>query len=103
MADVDYTVVSSDISQSNAAGSLAADIDSEVYSLGVQGKYTFNVGGFDIAPHLGVRYTRVDIEDYTVSGVIDGDSIQLPTNNFGHCLHGGPKGWQYQVYPSPRI
>lgn len=30
--------------------------------------------------------------------VIDGDSIQLPVNNFGHCLHGGPQGWQYQVY-----
>ena len=30
--------------------------------------------------------------------VIDGDSIQLPVNNFGHCLHGGPTGWQYQVY-----
>jgi aldose 1-epimerase len=30
--------------------------------------------------------------------VIDGDSIQLPQNNFGHCLHGGPTGWQYQVY-----
>ena len=30
--------------------------------------------------------------------VIDGDSVQLPTNNFGHCLHGGPQGWQYQVY-----
>ncbi len=30
--------------------------------------------------------------------VIDGDTIQLPTNNFGHCLHGGPTGWQYQVY-----
>ncbi|MBD5332589.1 MAG: galactose mutarotase [Bacteroides sp.] len=29
---------------------------------------------------------------------IDGDTIQLPTNNFGHCLHGGPTGWQYQVY-----
>ena len=29
---------------------------------------------------------------------IDGDTIQLPTNNFGHCLHGGPQGWQYQVY-----
>ncbi|MBQ9646314.1 MAG: galactose mutarotase [Prevotella sp.] len=24
--------------------------------------------------------------------------IQLPQNNFGHCLHGGPTGWQYQVY-----
>lgn len=30
--------------------------------------------------------------------VIDGDTIQLPVNNFGHCLHGGPTGWQYQVY-----
>lgn len=27
-----------------------------------------------------------------------GDTIQLPKNNFGHCLHGGPDGWQYQVY-----
>lgn len=30
--------------------------------------------------------------------VIDGEAIQLPQNNFGHCLHGGPDGWQYQVY-----
>jgi aldose 1-epimerase len=30
--------------------------------------------------------------------VIDGTEIQLPQNNFGHCLHGGPNGWQYQVY-----
>lgn len=30
--------------------------------------------------------------------VIDGDTVQLPVNNFGHCLHGGPTGWQYQVY-----
>lgn len=30
--------------------------------------------------------------------VLDGDTVQLPVNNFGHCLHGGPTGWQYQVY-----
>ena len=30
--------------------------------------------------------------------VVDGTEIQLPQNNFGHCLHGGPTGWQYQVY-----
>ncbi|MCQ2253643.1 MAG: galactose mutarotase [Bacteroidales bacterium] len=29
---------------------------------------------------------------------IDGNEIQLPQNNFGHCLHGGPRGWQYMVY-----
>lgn len=30
--------------------------------------------------------------------VLNGDTIQLPQNNFGHCLHGGPTGWQYKVY-----
>lgn len=29
---------------------------------------------------------------------IDGQQIQLPVNNFGHCLHGGPTGWQYRPY-----
>lgn len=34
--------------------------------------------------------------------VLDEDTIQLPQNNFGHCLHGGGEmgtlGWQYRVY-----
>jgi aldose 1-epimerase len=28
---------------------------------------------------------------------------QLPLNNFGHCLHGGPKGFQYRVYDAKQI
>ena len=35
--------------------------------------------------------------------VVDGDTIQLPKNNYGHCLHGGPTGWQYQVYDANLI
>ncbi len=29
---------------------------------------------------------------------LDGIDYQLPRNNFGHCLHGGPRGFQYQVF-----
>lgn len=29
---------------------------------------------------------------------IDGVQYQLPQNNYGHCLHGGPAGWQYKLY-----
>jgi aldose 1-epimerase len=35
--------------------------------------------------------------------VLDKDTIQLPKNNFGHCLHGGPEGWQYQVYDAKLV
>ena len=34
---------------------------------------------------------------------IDGKEISLPTNNFGHTLHGGPAGWQYQVYDAELV
>ncbi|MBO4558298.1 MAG: galactose mutarotase [Bacteroidales bacterium] len=29
---------------------------------------------------------------------IDGETYQLPQNNYGHCLHGGPDGWHYRVF-----
>lgn len=35
--------------------------------------------------------------------VLDGETIQLPQNNYGHCLHGGPQGWQYQVYQGNQL
>lgn len=39
--------------------------------------------------------------------MIDGDTIQLPQNNFGHCLHGGGEmgdlGWQYRVYGAEQV
>ena len=29
---------------------------------------------------------------------LEGEKIQLPKNNNGHCLHGGPAGWHCQVF-----
>ena len=34
---------------------------------------------------------------------IDGKEIQLPQNNGSHCLHGGPTGWQYQVFKTNQL
>ena len=37
---------------------------------------------------------------------LDGTEYQLPQNNYGHCLHGGPQGFQYRVFdavqPNPQ-
>lgn len=36
--------------------------------------------------------------------VLDGDTVKLPQNNYyGHCLHGGPTGWQYQIYTGQQL
>ncbi len=48
----------------------------------------------DFGAAIGRYANRINQGKITLDGV----EYQLPQNNFGHCLHGGPTGWQYQVY-----
>ncbi len=50
--------------------------------------------GSDFGATIGRYANRINQGKIT----IDGKAYQLPRNNFGHCLHGGFTGWQYQVY-----
>ena len=34
---------------------------------------------------------------------IDGVEYQLPQNNYGHCLHGGPKGFHHSVWDAEQL
>lgn len=53
----------------------------------------------DFGASIGRYANRINQGQIT----IDGETIQLPQNNFGHCLHGGPTGWQNQVYEAQPI
>ena len=48
----------------------------------------------DFGSSVGRYANRIGGGKLTVAG----KTYQLPQNNFGHCLHGGPSGWIYQVY-----
>ncbi|MDR0891868.1 MAG: galactose mutarotase [Mediterranea sp.] len=56
----------------------------------------------DFGASIGRYANRIDHGKFT----LDSTTYQLPINNYGHCLHGGPKGFQYQVYdatqPNPQ-
>lgn len=48
----------------------------------------------DFGASIGRYANRLNQGKITVEGI----EYQLPQNNYGHCLHGGPDGWQYRVY-----
>lgn len=50
--------------------------------------------GSDFGATIGRYANRINQGRITV----DGKTIQLPQNNYGHCLHGGFTGWQYQIF-----
>ena len=53
----------------------------------------------DFGAAIGRYANRINKGQITV----DGKTIQLPQNNYGHCLHGGPTGWQYRAYDGRQL
>lgn len=53
----------------------------------------------DFGASIGRYANRINQGKITIDGV----EYQLPQNNYGHCLHGGPDGWQYKVYEAKQL
>jgi aldose 1-epimerase len=48
----------------------------------------------DFGASIGRYANRIANGSFTLDSTV----YDLPKNNFGHCLHGGPNGWQYKIY-----
>lgn len=53
----------------------------------------------DFGASIGRYANRINQGRFTLDGV----EYQLPRNNYGHCLHGGPQGFQYRIYKGTRL
>ena len=53
----------------------------------------------DFGASIGRYANRINQGKFTLDGV----EYQLPRNNYGHCLHGGPQGFQYRVYDDVQL
>lgn len=63
-----------------------------------------SIGGYlnnstDFGAFIGRYGNRINKGKFTLDSV----EYQLETNNFGHSLHGGPKGFQYKMFDIKQI
>ena len=68
VGDMNYSVVDSDVEANTDAGKVNTFFNTTNLSLGVTGQINFNYRGLDIVPHVGLRYSMIDMEDYDMSG-----------------------------------
>ena len=53
----------------------------------------------DFGASIGRYANRINQGKFTLDSI----ECQLPQNNYGHCLHGGPKGFQYRVFDAVQL
>ena len=73
VGDISYTAVDNDVEANTNIDKLEASLDSSNLSLGVTGAYAFETAaGIEVTPHVGLRYSYIDIDDYSVQGKTTG-------------------------------
>ena len=69
IGDISYTAVDNDFEANTGLtnyGKLESSSDSDALSFGVTGQYAFDMQSVTVTPHIGLRFTQVELDDYTV-------------------------------------
>ena len=86
VGDISYTMVDNDVEAGSGfskIGTMKTSLDAANLSIGVTGAYAFEANGFTVTPHAGLRYSNIDLDDYTVQssagtiGSYDSDSLSV--------------------------
>ena len=105
VGDVSYTVADNEVEASTSVDHIGTQMDSTNLSLGVTGKYELSFSGVNVTPHVGLRYSNIDLDDYTIDGndVIasaDSDKLNLFSIPVGVTIAKEFKGESWTVAPS---
>ena len=105
VGDISYTVADNEVEASTSVDHIGAQMDSTNLSLGVTGKYELSFNGVNVTPHVGLRYSNIDLDDYTIDGndVIasaDSDKLNLFSIPVGVTIAKEFKGESWTVAPS---
>ena len=105
VGDISYTVADNEIEANTAVDRVGATMDSTNLSLGVTGKYELSFNGVNVTPHVGLRYSNIDLDDYTIDGEevvgsADSDKLNLFSIPVGVTIAKEFKGESWTVAPS---
>ena len=105
--DLSYTQVDNDLEGSNELGKLTASSDTSAWSLGVTGQYAFSFAAVDVTPHAGLRFTSLDLDDYSIAGAgygnvanYDGDTLSVFSIPVGVTFAKTIEGESWSVTPA---
>lgn len=95
--DLGYMHTKSDLSASAFGMSFGDEVTAEAWTFGIGAEYLFNVGSINITPHVGIRWTRLEVDGYEGAFKTEDDSMDVFTAPVGVAFSGNIEaaGWTF--------
>lgn len=76
--DVSYSAISNDLSTTGASNVYTESLNAAVMSVGANVEYAVKFAAFDFVPHVGVRYSRLSMDNTSVANYDTMNIFQVP-------------------------
>ena len=77
--DLGYISTSNDLSTHTVLGKFDESLDADIFTIGFGGEYIVNAGSFNVVPHAGIRWSRIDMDDSKFGADYDAMNLfQMP-------------------------
>ena len=97
-ADVSYVSLENDVTGSIAGASVAETIDSSVFSVGIRADWkAYESASLDVVPHVGLRYARIDADDYRE---LSGETLNTVEAPVGLAVNGKVDMGAWRIVPT---
>ncbi len=95
--DLGWMHTTSDLSASAYGMSIGDEVEADAWTFGIGAEYLFNVGSVNIVPHVGIRWTRLEVDGYEGAFKTDDDSMDVFTAPIGVAFSGDieASGWTF--------
>ena len=94
--DIGWMHTKSDLSATAFGVKIGDEVKADAWSIGLGGEYLFEVGSFNVVPHIGIRWTRLDVDGYEGAFKTDDDTMDVFTLPIGVAFSGNfnAGGWK---------
>ncbi len=97
--DAGWMHTKSDLSARAFGMSVGGEISADAWTVGIGGEYRFEVGSFGIMPHIGIRWTRLDVDGYDGVFRTESDAMNVWTAPIGVAFSGRIQAGGWKLAP----
>lgn len=100
MIDAGYMHTKSDLSAHAFGMSIGDEVSADAWTAGFTAEYKMTVGSVGIVPHIGIRWTRLDVDGYTGAFKTDDDTMDVFTLPVGVAFSGQIDAGSWKLAPT---